>query len=71
MRATFSEGVEETKQGLESLGADIVWTYDDLGDKAKVAQFKEFTKGRVREHVLPTPFRLGSSSSHLSLFDSR
>ncbi|KZV64396.1 trans-2-enoyl-CoA reductase [Peniophora sp. CONT] len=40
------DGVEETKRELDGLGADIVWTYDDLKDKNKIAELKNMPGGK-------------------------
>ncbi|KAJ7583382.1 hypothetical protein C8J56DRAFT_953880 [Mycena floridula] len=39
------ENLSELKQQLESLGANFVFTYDDLGDKAFRKQVKDITSG--------------------------
>ncbi|VDB87533.1 unnamed protein product [Peniophora sp. CBMAI 1063] len=40
------DGIEQTKRELEALGADLVWTYDDLKDKEKIAQLKNMPGGK-------------------------
>ena len=46
------KGVEETKRELEALGADLVWTYDDLKDKDKISELREMPGGKVTHSLL-------------------
>ena len=46
------KGVEETKRELEALGADLVWTYDDLKDKDKISELRYMTGGKVIHSLL-------------------
>ena len=46
------KGVEETKRELEALGADLVWTYDDLKDKDKISELRDMPGGKVIHSLL-------------------